>query len=468
MPVMARKFDFDHILLGRLSLSLAAGLLITACTTTQAPAPTRGPGPVVERPPVDTAPQTQSDPDAKTPNTTTDTNTPSDSSKEPETTAPTDQTSTEAAPVFTRDGVTPPHMNGRNVKRLALMLPLSSGSARLRAEANSMLKAAELAVFDHPEADIVLIALDSQGTEDGAKAAAKAAAKAGADVILGPILSDSVKAASKEARRSDIPVIAFSTDQTAAGRGTYLLSFPPEAEVDRIVEYVASEGVTRFAYIGPNSEYGQRANSEYQQAVARAGGQITASETYSGRDITVMQEPAARIASFYVEREKETRGQGEQAFQAIMLPEGGTPLRSLAPLLLYNNINNSAVQFMGTGLWNRQDTAKEPALNGGIFAGPDKESRARFADKYDRTYDGEPSSLATLAYDAVIAGVIIADGDPRARRARAEDPQGFYGADGLVRFRSDGTPDRGLAIYRIESGQFVVVEPAPKSAVGAF
>ena len=466
---MARKFDFDYALLTRpvykrVGLAFAAGLMATACTTTQAPAPTRGPGPIVERPPVDPTPQTQPDPETTSPDTNPNTGTETPA----ETPEPTEQVSTDPAPVFTRDGVTPPHMTGRNIKRLALMLPLSSGSARLREEANSMLKAAELAVFDHPEADIVLIALDSQGTEAGAKTAAKAAAKAGADVILGPILSDSVKAAGKEARRSDIPVIAFSTDQTAAGRGTYLLSFPPEAEVERVVEYVASEGVTRFAYIGPQSEYGQRANAEYQQAVARAGGQITASESYNGRDITVMQEPAARMASVYVEREKETGGRGEQAFQAILLPEGGTPLRSLAPLLLYNNINNSTVQFMGTGLWNRADTAKEPALNGGIFAGPDKESRARFADKYDRAYDGDPSSLATLAYDAVIAGVIIADGDPRARRARAEDPQGFYGADGLVRFRGDGTPDRGLAIYRIEGGQFVVVEPAPKTATGSF
>jgi len=87
---------------------------------------------------------------------------------------------------------------------------------------------------------------------------------------------------------------------------------------------------------------------------------------------------------------------------------------------------------------------------------------------YDRAYGDDPSRLASLAFDAVNFGVIVADGDPRGRRARAEDPQGFYGADGLVRFRPDGTPDRGLAVYQIRNGTFVIIDPAPRRAAGAF
>ena len=35
---------------------------------------------------------------------------------------------------------------------------------------------------------------------------------------------------------ANIPVIAFSTDTDTAGNGVYLLSFPPEIEVARVVE----------------------------------------------------------------------------------------------------------------------------------------------------------------------------------------------------------------------------------------
>jgi outer membrane PBP1 activator LpoA protein len=227
-------------------------------------------------------------------------------------------------------------MKGRNIKRLALLLPFSSKSERLRTEAASMLKAAELAVFGRDEADILLIALDTGGTEQGSASATKAAVTSGADVILGPVLARSVQAASREAQSTNTPVIAFSTDQSVAGNGTYLLSFPPEAEVKRIVEYAATTGAKNFAFLGPQSAYGQRVRAEYGRNVTAVGGQITASESYKGNDIGVMQAPAQKMAKYYKDHERRTLGQGRRAFEAIMLPEGGTPLRSLAPLLPYS------------------------------------------------------------------------------------------------------------------------------------
>lgn len=365
-----------------------------------------------------------------------------------------------------RDGLTPPHMAGREIKRLALLLPFSASSERLRAEAASMLKAAELAVFDRENADVVLVTLDTGGTARGARSATQTALGAGVDVILGPVLSGSVKAAADVARNSGVPVVAFSTDQTAAGRGTYLLSFPPEAEVARIVDYAATTGVTRFAFFGPQGAYGDRVKAQYQQSVGRVGGSITASESYNGDDITVMQEPAKRLARAFEAQDKRTNGKGPMAFEAIILPEGGTPLRSLAPLLPYFYDGLAEVQFLGTGLWQREDTVREPALNNGIFAGPDETARQSFITRYDRSYGEDPSSLASLAYDAINVGAVIADGEPNQRRARAEDPAGFYGADGFIRFNADGTPDRGLAVFQIKNGKFRIIDPAPKSAVG--
>lgn len=355
-----------------------------------------------------------------------------------------------------RDGLTPPHMEGRDVKRLALLLPFSSKSERLRAEADSMMKAAELAVFERDSADVLLIALDTGGTTEGAQSATRAALDSGADVILGPILSGSVQAAKQTVRSSKTPILAFSTDQQVAGDGAYLLSFPPEAEVERIVEFASDTGVDRFAFLGPTSEYGRRVNDAYRKAVQENGGQITASASYSGDDITVMQEPARSMANQY----RSTR------YQAIILPEGGTALRSLAPLLPYYNVNPTSVQFLGTGLWKNTATVREPALNGGIFAGPDPDAQAGFEASYDRAYGENNSRLASLAYDAVAIGAYVADGNPRGRLERLEDPNGFYGADGLIRFEADGKPQRGLAVYEIRNGKFVIIDPAPRTVMG--
>jgi len=90
--------------------------------------------------------------------------------------------------VNNREGLTPPHMKGRDTKRLALLLPFSASSPRLAQEAQSMFRAAELAVFEREGADVLLVALDTKGTEAGTISATRAALSTGADVILGPVL----------------------------------------------------------------------------------------------------------------------------------------------------------------------------------------------------------------------------------------------------------------------------------------
>ena len=373
-------------------------------------------------------------------------------------------------------GLTPPFVNGKTVKRIAIILPFSAKSARLRAEAGSMLHAAELALFARGEDDILLMTFDSAGTGAGARTAAKNAVKQGADIILGPILASSVKASGDIARRAGTPMLAFSTDTSVAKPGVYLLSFPPEAEVKRVVEFVRQSGARKFAFLGPTSRYGERVLDAYNDSVTRLSGEITGVEIYHGDDITVMQEPARKLAALYTQtylanEEKLANGLpvDEAAFHVVMLPEGGTALRSLAPLLPFfeENINAASVQFVGTGLWNRGDVVREPALRGGIFAGPDQAEQKVFAANYDAVFGQEPSRLASLAYDGLNIAAFVASGDPRGRTARLTDRAGFFGADGLVRFTPSGQPERGLAIYQIKGGRFVIIDPAPKSTGGA-
>ena len=465
---MPNNIPFGHAL--KILLLSGCAALMTACATT-APAP-QAPAPVVQRPvaPVQPVAEETNRPAAQTPETKeveasapVTPNVPVASNPEPVQTA-------QAGPYFNnRDGLTPPHMAGRDTKRLALLLPFSTSSTRLAQEAQSMYRAAEMAVFDRQETDVLLIALDTKGTEAGARSATKAAVKAGADVILGPILANNVKASSREARRTQTPLIAFSTDQTVAGNGTYLLSFPPEAEVERVVDYVAATGATRFAFLGPESNYGRRVKASYEAKVRENFGEVTASESYQGNDISVMQAPAQKLAAFHAEGEalaKESEEPVPMSFEAILLPEGGTALRSLAPLLPYYEVDPAKVQFMGTSRWADPDTVREPALNRGVFAGPDKDTQRPFLDAYDRTYGETATTLASLAYDAVMMGAFVADGDPRLRYNRVENPDGFYGVDGLVSFDTDGKPDRGLAVYQIINGRFVVIDPAPRSVLG--
>lgn len=428
--------------------SLAA--LLPACATTQSPSSTRYPNQrqVTQQPaPTPTVPVvTPKTPDAGDDDTQQ---------------VQTDPTAPKAPEIIRKDGLTPPHMAAReDIRRVALLLPFSAGNARLREEASSMLKAAELAVFDRAEADTLLIALDTGGTSAGAASAVQSAVKSGSDVILGPLLAGNVRAAGREAAKTRTPVIAFSTDQSVAGNGVYLLSFPPEAEVQRVTEYAAAQGAQSFAFLGPDSTYGKRVNAAYARAAQSVGGAITASESYSGNDISVMTAPAQKLATAYGQAYE----QGSTAFDAVLLPEGGTALRSLAPLLTYYEGRTANAQLLGTGLWNRDEIAQEPALRGGIFAGPDLTGKTAFAADYDASFNAQPSRLASLAYDGVNIAADAAPGSAIDSAQMITDPRGFYGVDGFIRFGLDGTPQRGLAIYEVRAGRFDMIDPAPKNA----
>jgi branched-chain amino acid transport system substrate-binding protein len=54
-------------------------------------------------------------------------------------------------------------------------------------------------------------------------------------------------------------------------------------------------------------------------------------------------------------------------------------------------------------------------------------------------------------------------GSQRFTDAVPTNPSGFAGADGVFRFRPDGTNDRALAVLELRSGGAAPVSPAPKT-----
>lgn len=404
---------------------------------------------------------------------------------------------------------TPPHMCGEaSIARVALLLPFSSENAAVRSEATGLLRAAELALFERAGDNVLLMPKDTGGTPEGARTAAQSALEDGADLILGPLLSGSVAAVSDTVSGRAVPVVAFSTDSGVAGNGVYLLSFPPGEEVRRIVEFTADRGATRYAFIGPSNAYGHTVAEAYRASVeARTEGlpeqemvtlieepeenedgeipedaepvEITvvrenglvAEEYYSG-GVQAMNEAAARLARLGVEAldpEDAARMTGRNwepsdvpPFQVVILPEGGDRLRTLAPVLIYQDIDPLLIKFVGTGLWHDEAAAREPALSNGWFAGPDPEARARFEAAYEAVFETKPTRLAGLGYDAASLATLMADQESGFTRPALEEPSGFLGVDGLFRFREDGTIERGLAVYAIRNGGFFVLEPAPE------
>jgi hypothetical protein len=105
------------------------------------------------------------------------------------------------------------------------------------------------------------------------------------------------------------------------------------------------------------------------------------------------------------------------------------------------------------------------ALQGGWFAAPDASGFAGFAERYRSRYGSDPTRVATLSYDAVSLAAALArtQGSQRFSETVLTNQSGFAGADGVFRFRQDGTNERALAVLEVRGSAAVTVSPAPKN-----
>lgn len=335
--------------------------------------------------------------------------------------------------------------------RIALLLPLTHSDGNIRKTAKSLQDAAQMAVFDSGSQNIVLMPRDTGSSPEQAAQAATSALAEGAELILGPLLAADVRTVAPVASAKNVPVIAFSNDRSVAGNGVFLLSFPPEEEVRRIVTRAAQEGRNRFVALVPDNAYGVRVEAAFQKEVSAAGKEIVAVERY-------LPEPQALDAA--------VKKISRQKFDALFLPEGGTMLRSLAPILFVNQVQSGRTRFLGTTKWDDPAVAQEAALVGGWYVVPPQEQRQNFMRRFEQTYGNRPPPIASLAYDAVALTSALSGGEKGSRYTigTITDPNGFAGIDGIFRFMPDGLTERGLSVMEIQAGGALkVVDPAPQS-----
>jgi ABC-type branched-subunit amino acid transport system substrate-binding protein len=334
--------------------------------------------------------------------------------------------------------------------RVGVILPFGSSTAATRNLASAMLKAAQLALYDSRDSNVLLMTADEGSQPDQAEAAAKKLLDQGAEIIIGPLFGPSVRAVAPLARDRAVPVLAFSTERSVAGNGVYLISFLPDGEVRRVVSYAATQGHKQFAAMVPQNDYGDLVANAFADAVKASGGTSLDVEHFTPSANQVMA-PSATVAKTEAD--------------AVLIAQGGTVLRAIAPSLGFSGLDRTKVKLLGTGLWDDPALTREDTLQGGWFAAPAPDAVDSFNGRYHDTFGTNPPQLASLAYDAVALITLLSNGQPYHRFTQTTllDPNGFSGVDGIFRFKPDGTSERGLAVLEIAPDGFHVVSPAPKT-----
>ena len=335
---------------------------------------------------------------------------------------------------------------GTGPVRVGMILPLTQNGSPGPIGV-SMRNAAQLAINDSGSTSITLMIEDDHSSPDAAAQAAQAELGAGAQLILGPVFANDVRTASAAAKSAGRPMIAFSTDVTVAAPSVYLLSFLIQGYVDRILQYAVSSGKKSFGIMAPQNDYGNVAAQRFQEMAGNVNAQVVVTARYSTGQIATA---AGQVAAV----------QGQ--IDALFIPDQADAMPAVASALGSANVKT---KFLGTGVWNDPRVLRVPQMQGAWFSAPDNSGFDAFAQRYQAKFNSEPARLATLAYDAVTLAAALAHngGADAFNQAALTNISGFNGADGVFRFKADGTNERGLAVMEIAEDGAKVVSPAPRS-----
>ena len=347
-------------------------------------------------------------------------------------------------PPIPRDTRTPlPQDEARH--RIALLVPTSGDNARV---GQSIANATTMALLDTNADGLRITTYDTAGD---ARAAARRAVAEGNELILGPLLGSNVEQVLAEARPANIPLIAFSNDISVASPDVYLMGLTPTQSVARTVQYVRTQGASRYGALVPEGEYGRQAELALIEALRNAGGTLVATERYS------RNEGSAASAA----RRLRARG----GYDTVLIAD--SPRLAIVAASELRSEGALTPRLLGTELWSGEsDIPAADVMSGALFSALSDGRYRRFSESYRNRFGSSPYRIATLGYDSVLLVLRVAGGDWRPGTpfptSQLTAQGGFLGLDGAFRFQPDGKAQRALEVREVRDGQVVVVSPAPE------
>lgn len=377
------------------------------------------------------------------------------------------------------------NISGSSSFRVGVLLPLSGQAAK---QGQGLRNATMLALDDVKNPNLILQYYDTQSTASGARIAAENAIRQHANLIIGPLMSTEVQAIANETIYKGVPVIAFSTSQEVLQPTVYTLGLLVEEQVNRIMTYAAQKGRSRFALLIPDNSTGNAvakaavksaqkngvrvsvigyyppATSDFSEIIK----QMTNYNTRKGQLNALknnLQQKANNgdtAAAKALQRLKTKEGLGDVGFDAIIIPESGAKLTSAISMFAYYDVAYPQVQFLGTSIWENGYYNKESMIVKSWYPALSRTYSSYFANKYNNLFNERPSSLYSVAYDAVALANSLAKQNLDDLNQAITNPDGYAGINGGFRLFEDGTNQHSLDIMEIRPNGDVVVEAAPK------
>lgn len=369
--------------------------------------------------------------------------------------------------------------------RVGVLLPLTGEASK---HGQGLKNATLMALDDVKEPNMILQFYDTKSTPSGARIAIENALNQRSQLIVGPLMSGSIRAISDQTTARNIPVIAFGTSEEVLQPGVFTLGLMVNEQVDRIVSYASQNGRSRFALLVPDNNTGIAVAKAAVASAQKNGADVTRIAFYQPnttdfseilKSMTDYPQRKARLqkirdnlsykasrgdvnASKVLKRLSTLDTIGDVDFDAVIIPEYGPRLKSAASMFGYYDVFSPKVKFLGISVWENTDLSKETTLNGSWYPALSRTHSAYFANKYSEMFGERPAGIYSLAYDAVALSAALSKKQGSSMNDTIANPDGYIGINGPFRLFPDGTNEHSLDIVQVTSQEDEVIEKAPR------
>ena len=349
---------------------------------------------------------------------------------------------------------------GGETVQVALLIPSGSGQATDELFGQNLENAARLAIADLSGVTIDLRVYKTGGSPAQAAALAVQAVDEGAKIILGPFYSEEANAAGAAVSSSGVNVLAFSNNADIAGGNVFVLGQTFDNTARRLASFAVRNGKSKILIVHDRNVAGNVGRAAIERGISAAGGSVVGVSAYEFSQNGIVQAANGIVQTV----------RSSQADAIFMTADTAGALPLLSQLLIDNGVDRATTKFIGLTRWDIPvATLSMPGVQGGWFAMPDPGLFNQFQARYQAAYGAPPVAVAGLAYDGIAAiGALARQGKAEVLTAEAlTQGAGFVGVSGIFRFLPNGTNERGLAVAEIRDNQVVVIDPSPRSFVGA-
>ena len=249
---------------------------------------------------------------------------------------------------------------------VALLVPSESGDRRQDMLAESLVQAAQLAIAELGDsAQIDLRVYPTAGNPETAVHAVRQAAEDNADIVLGPLFSNTTTAVSQEAALYGLKVLSFSNNPGVAGGNVYVLGISFQNTASQLIAHAARQGMSRIAVVAAQNQAGRLATGAVETAAVINGASVVSVATYE-RSATgaidampIIRRTVAESLPDAVVIDADSAG--ALPIFAEMLPDPGTDEVTIP----------EDIQYIGLTRWDvPKATLRHDGLQGGMVCAP--------------------------------------------------------------------------------------------------